>query len=476
MKKFWIVLGSLALVVAFAMPAAAVDVNFSGEFYVAGDYYNRTSPTKGWGGYYEDDGRTSTAFFRQRLRIQTEFVVSPGLSLITRFDALEKMWGDTAWNGTRGDTFGRPVNAPGNGDYSNLSRTQENIEFEYAYIQYASKAGIFFVGYIPWDYWGTTFGDTRRASGGVMWVKPLGKWTIGGLYVKNYEGSTTYKTPGLNRNDNDDNAYVGIVSYANDKIDAGMKVAYRRVANNKGVDPWDWNFDNRMPPGEVNGWLLTPYFKGQFGPVKVEGEMEYFDGRIEYNNPLPGGRHTDIKALSAYLDARVAIGPAYVGGLFAYASGADAAKADKKLTGSNFSRDFELAWGGRDFKPTLILWNEDVCDWAGDIMGQGPGMKNAKLFQLYAGAAVKDFDFKVALAYARAAETNTIQFGYDSYRAKNSSYGWELDGTVTYKITNNLSYMVGAGYLWTGKYFQEKWTDDDSKNIYMFTNKLTLTF
>ena len=481
MKKFWIVLGSLALVAAFVMPAAAVDVKFSGEFYVAGDYYNRITPAYN---VVDDEGRTSTAFFRQRLRIQTEFAVSPGLSLITRFDALEKIWGDTAWNGTRGDSFGRPAGGPPVADgYDTIpTRVQENIEFEYAYIQYASGApGIFFVGYIPWDFWGTTFGDSRRSSGGVMWVKPMGSWTIGALYVKNWEGSTTYKRPTLNRNDNDDNAYVGIVSYANDKIDAGMKVAYRRLANNSYLNPWDDNYDGRLPPGKVSGWLLTPYFKGQFGPVKVQGELEYFRGRIN-GNPGWEDQDSDIRALAGYVDAQVAIGPAYVGGLFAYASGVDAAKAGpgKKLTGSNFSRDLDLSWGGRDFKPTLILWNEDVYDWAGDVTWTGPGMKNAKLFQLYAGAAVKDFDFKVAIAHARAVEKNTID-GYmwrwgGSYRGQGSSYGWELDGTVTYKITNNLSYMVGAGYLWTGKFFEEKGYDDKAKNMYLFTNKLTLTF
>ena len=33
-------------------------------------------------------------------------------------------------------------------------------------------------------------------------------------------------------------------------------------------------------------------------------------------------------------------------------------------------------------------------------------------------------------------------------------YGFEIDLTGTYKITNNLSYMLGAGYLFTGNYFK----------------------
>ena len=36
----------------------------------------------------------------------------------------------------------------------------------------------------------------------------------------------------------------------------------------------------------------------------------------------------------------------------------------------------------------------------------------------------------------------------------NGSYGTEIDLTGTYKITDNLSYMLGVGYLFTGDYFK----------------------
>jgi hypothetical protein len=364
----------------------------------------------------------------------------------------------------------------------------ENIEVKQAYIQYNSgKAGNFIIGYAPYDFWGTPFGDSSRSAAAIRWDKPLGNWVIGAIYVKMHEGSTTYKSSGLglgNTNDNDDNTYSLYGLYANDNIETGLKIAYRRIANEKGTvggsfapSPWSG------VDGEINGWLLTPYFIGQFGSVRFQGELEYFDGRAEWNGPQ---RHTDIRALAGYADIQVAIGPAYVGGLFAYASGADAAKANKKITGTNALDTAEFAWGGVDFKPTLILWNEDVCDWAGDLFRQGPGMKNAKLFQLYAGTAVKDFDFKVALSYARANETNTYVYDFGTpainyYAAQNSTYGWELDGTITYKITNNLSYMAGAGYLWTGKFFKPVHPVNAAgmsapKNIYLITNKLTLTF
>jgi hypothetical protein len=56
-------------------------------------------------------------------------------------------------------------------------------------------------------------------------------------------------------------------------------------------------------------------------------------------------------------------------------------------------------------------------------------------------------------------------------------YGYEIDLTATYKITNNLSYMLGAGYWMVGDYY--KGTGDTGQDVddnFMVINKLTLTF
>jgi len=58
----------------------------------------------------------------------------------------------------------------------------------------------------------------------------------------------------------------------------------------------------------------------------------------------------------------------------------------------------------------------------------------------------------------------------------NNDYGWELDLTGTYKINNNLSYMVGGAYLFTGKYFKGERDANEIQDNYMLINKLTLTF
>jgi len=88
MKRFWVVVLVLGLIAAFSTTVFAVDLKFSGEYYTVGMYLDKTSLREG----AVDEG-SSTAFYYQRLRVRTDFVVAPGLTLITRFDAMERAWG-----------------------------------------------------------------------------------------------------------------------------------------------------------------------------------------------------------------------------------------------------------------------------------------------------------------------------------------------------------------------------------------------
>lgn len=98
-------------------------------------------------------------------------------------------------------------------------------------------------------------------------------------------------------------------------------------------------------------------------------------------------------------------------------------------------------------------------------------MTNAWLFQGRAGVRPIDkLDIMASVSYANADKKPTAAWQYNDY-------GWEVDLAATYKITNNLTYMLGGGYLFTGKYFKaDQLTNNDLRDNYMFINKLTLTF
>jgi len=87
MKKFWVILLSLGLLMAFAMPAAAVDVKFSGSYYAQGWYVDNpsmldksapadTATTTSWA---NNSKRSANAFYSQQFRLTTEFQVVEGL-------------------------------------------------------------------------------------------------------------------------------------------------------------------------------------------------------------------------------------------------------------------------------------------------------------------------------------------------------------------------------------------------------------
>ncbi len=88
MKRLWLVGLAMALVVAFSASSYAVDLKVSGSFYAAGVYLDKINLKKEGSGSGQ-----STAFYYQRLRLKTEFLVTPGLSLVTSADIMERAWG-----------------------------------------------------------------------------------------------------------------------------------------------------------------------------------------------------------------------------------------------------------------------------------------------------------------------------------------------------------------------------------------------
>ncbi|MDX9816588.1 MAG: hypothetical protein RBT06_06585, partial [Smithellaceae bacterium] len=98
-------------------------------------------------------------------------------------------------------------------------------------------------------------------------------------------------------------------------------------------------------------------------------------------------------------------------------------------------------------------------------------MRNAWFGQLRGGVRpISDLDIMMSVSYAKADKLPTGFYEKD--------YGWEVDVTATYKITNNLSYMLGAGYLFTGEYYEatKALLTDNIEDNFIVLNKLTLTF
>jgi len=454
MKRFWLVLLSLGLIVAFSTSAMAVDVKFNGEYYAAGMYMDKTSLMK--------DQGSSTAFYYQRLRLGTQFVVSPGLTLTTRADIMERAWGAQ-----------RTAPAGGVGSYDTLSAgtraENENIAFDLAYVTYISPIGAFMAGYQIDGAWGTVFGDNSLPVGRITYVfqkGPIQASVMAGK-IRDGENSRGAFGNGLgNSTDKDNDFYTAFVKYFGKNFEAGFLEKYVRLAANRNVvgGVTDTGFT-------TNAYVSILYGKAKFGVVSVQGEFNYAFGKTrdwEGRPDLFGQVDQDLDSMSAFLDATADFGKFYIGGTLAYVSGDDPATADKAEGG--------VIDGGLDYNPCLIMFNSDLNYWAGNQTGHngsinGTPMTNAYFGQLRAGVRPIDkLDIMLSGSYATADKTPAVV--WDS-----REYGYEIDLTATYKITNNLSYMVGGGYWMVGDYYKgTAVAGQDVDDNYMILNKLTLTF
>lgn len=473
MKKLWFVFLSLALVMVFYASAFAVDVKFSGTFEAAGMYQDRTTFLKG--GYTLDPGLglpvfgdgPSTAFYFQRLRVRTDFIVSPGLKLVTRFDAMERAWGAAR---SAPDTFSDIQSA-------GTRAENENIAFDWAYIEYTSPIGLFMAGYNDDGAWGTVFGNSSVPRGMITYAVQYSGLTAFLQVVKMSEKSKTAKYSST-VTDNDLDEYQGGVVYEWKGGQVGLLGVFYREASNKPLTagPFDIGFVG-------NVYVLEPYAIVQIGPVKIQAELNYAWGSLKVNDINPVTADQKIENLAGWVDAVVDLKMFYLGGTVAYVAGNDWSKPDKIKGG--------LITGGMDWNPTLLMFNNERHYWAGAIPGNNitstsmnfvsqsfglndTGMYNAWFFQGRAGVRPMDkLDIMASVSYAKA-DSKTLPGGIPD--AVSDVYGTEIDVTATYKITDNLSYMVGAAYLFTGDYFKGFDPTAEVRNNYLVINKLTLTF
>jgi len=469
MKKLLVVLLSLGLIAGFSMSASAADVQFTGSYYVAGAYDNNP--------YLIETG-ASQAYVYQQVRLKPIFKVAEGLTFTLRADMLEKQWGDARWVvsgfGAGTGTTGNPTSTSDkNGTRLSTGTanvaTAENIDVEQAYVTFATGLGEFKVGYQDTNAWGTGFGNSPGTNPGVTFSRKMGNFTVGfeWMHLLDYTTAVTSNTNNYVDIDSDTYALMGV--YKAGAVEAGML--------------WKWyNDKSRRQVSNYAGsrHLLQPYAKLTFGPVFVETELSYLFGKNrQYESPATNV-DIDEQSWSAYINANMKFGPATIGALAAMVSGDDKT-ADKQKGSLNCG----YAWN-----PALILMNSDMKWWGGsnhvpNAINRRPyissttanGMDDAKANTVWYGlygnyAATPKLSLGAALTFAQV-QTKKLTA---TTEADSANLGTEFDMTATYKIFDNLSYMVGAGYLWTGDYLKVATGTTKVENDYVLMNKLTLNF
>ncbi len=450
MKKLLVVLLALGLIVAFGTTASAADVKFSGQWYAVGVYENNRT-------LQDTDTAYSKAFVWTRTRVQTVFQIAEGLSFTTRFDAFEKQWGSVnrSSNNTEDKSNSGKVN-------STSLTLQENLEMEYGYVTFKTAIGQFDIGYQAADEWGTVFADTPGSRPRLRYTTVFGPVTLLAIWEKVYEADTIRLNAATGANtpselvdaDGDNYMLAGIYNWKGGA--AGLLYKYINNASNRPTA----NFRTSVH-------AILPYIKATFGPVYVEGEFVWLTGKSQkFEAPSTAG-DVDKEGYGGYLLAKVNLGPAYVGGQWGYSSG-DPNDATKDKTGPVST----TSW-----VPCLLFGNANLRSWQFNASHHGgdggtatfsTDKTNLWLWNAFAGFnATPKINVEGAVSYMYADKKPN---GFES-----DKYGWEADIKASYKIYDNLTYMVGAGYLWTGDYFKGA-NHAKTGNDYLLMNQLTLNF
>jgi hypothetical protein len=512
MKKFWIVLIALGLVAAFSMSASAADVKFSGSYYIEGWYDDNHSLLS------KDDtstiaNRGPIALYHQRFRLQTEFKVAEGLTLTTRFDALEKNWGDrrdrnggdlstgyatpsTAATVENASRRGVPTYNGSSGGYAQGTSTtasantqiyatqeQANIEFERVYITANLPFGVLIAGYAEDIKWGTDFMDTVTTRPLIKLIVPIGNLTLVAAIKKDMEGTMYNGYGAMNTGDKDIYDLAGVYKWKSGEAGLLFEYLIGNATRSSSVAA-NASYATRI-------WGLFPYFKQTFGPVYLEAEAYYGAGIMADFDVAAGSIQKSLETMGGSIHAKVDLKPVYFGGRFIYMMGDDPNTRDKQ----EGTVAAQLV-AGQAFLPCLMLFNDSyytamggglggrasfgysaAASQAGVAAGNAAAfqfMDNVIFFQGYVGVKPVDkLDVFASVTYATAQNKPNDALGA---RYVSDIYGTEIDVTATYKIYDNLSYMVGFGYLFTGDYF--KGSDPSAKitNDYILMHKLTLTF
>ncbi|TRZ75178.1 MAG: hypothetical protein D4R93_05350 [Deltaproteobacteria bacterium] len=180
-----------------------------------------------------------------------------------------------------------------------------------------------------------------------------------------------------------------------------------------------------------------------------------------------GANESDYVALGAYIKANMDLGSAYVGISALYSSGDEGSDKNKA----------KAALQGRNFYSGLILGNHALQIW--EASGGNGGAKGVNPFNGDKAGLVRysvfgGFNVAPKLNVKAMLVTATSNKGSSKYFSK--SMGTEFDITAKYQIYDNLSYMVGAGYLWPGDYFKGDNTAGVIGGDYILMNRLSLSF
>ncbi len=513
MKRALIVVTSIFIALSVAGSAIAVEFDVTGSLRFQGIYNDKASSM---------DSNKADSFRDMRLRIRPEIKINDKISLIMRFDALEK---DLSSNDS---AFASNSDA-------------ENIDFDRAYLRIVSPIGLFMLGRQEGITWGTSFGDDEADTDRIKYVLPI-PMGDNKLYVAAVMEKVTEVDKGVGASDKDNDKYYLSGTYVADNYRTGFLVGFYRF--NTFQDPQQKQWADGLTAlggsaavteygriataagtaaataaalaaaGDAAGaaaatdqyqtyaamlaadtagaaafaqysaipnqgattvgkvWLVSPYFTGKFGNLGISTELDYVTGKSEYADDQ---YDRDVSAYSFMFETTYDFGAATLQIGMATSSG-DADNTDDDIECMGYLSP------GVDWAKMFILTNDShgmnntLGNGTGNLVGDGFATDSTAMLDgymmYYLGVDYKindTMDIGTVMCMSKADDTPT---GVDD------DHGMEVDATFTWKLMDNLEYTGIIAYLSAGDYWQDRGAiaDSEFKDTLAFYHKVEMTF
>ncbi len=465
MKKLGILFFAALLVVAFTMPAAALETEFGG--YWRTRFYTNQNFT----GEDESEALDVTQV-DTRTRLYFTAILNDNLKFVNKFE-FDAVWGDSGY-----------------GDIGTDGKGLFEIKHSYADFNVGSvNAKVGAQGY----YLGRGFLIDDDGIGAQVAFKGEG-FSVPFMWLKAYEGGY-----GKDANDQDFDYYALNPSFnLGDTMTINPFIMWATSKDISGYGPYAGGYDNVIASitggnylGDIiDAWEVEHeltladlyeaevdlYYLGVNLDFTFEGGGAWFtgiyeNGSVDVTTVAGDAFSADISGYMAALGGNIALGGADVHGQIFYATGQDLDELGDDVYDGNDSIDIDafLPPPGASYYWAEIL-GYGMIDEQLPSGTTGDYISNVMAFNI--GASVKPMDkltLGVDLWYAKLAES---YYGVDGEEV--DTLGTEVDLTLGYELVEGLNLDLVAAYLFAGDAVD--FNQDNDANPYELGAQLSLKF
>ena len=443
MKKLGILALATLMVVAFAMPASALENTFGGHWRSEFVSLNDVDGASGTVGTSSDDDESS---IYSRLRLYYTAGLNDNLKIVTKFE-VDYMWGDVGIGDIGADQTGMIEVKNIYADF-NLGPVNAKMGTH----GFTIARGIVF--------------DTD-ASGITLTYSPMDMVTIPFVWIKAAEDATG----GANDEDNDFDIF-GLVPVF--KFGEGISVQPMIVkaatdnlaaANPLGVIDSAGGIAGAIAPAvlpaatELDSWFYGLDASASFGPLSLYGVYVAQSGEIS----PPGMASIDLSGFAMDFGVGYDFGMFSLRGEYAYLSGDDDGLGDNDLEAFT-STDGESWAKGELMMNNGLLVNAGgpaASPWMGGDPAQSTFFNTSSGMKLWTlGATVKPIDkLDLKLDYFNGSYAETAA-------GANDDVGSEIDFVATYQLIEGLQLDVLACFYSIGDAVNPAGTSDEDQVLY----------